>query len=44
MFKVPSDEMETVIPQIKNIMETTVALPVKLVTEMGEGKTWYEVK
>lgn len=44
MFKVPSDEMETVLPLIKNIMENTVELPVRLVTEMGEGKTWYEVK
>ncbi|MCQ2773033.1 MAG: DNA polymerase I [Bacilli bacterium] len=44
LFKVPSAELDTVPAKIQEIMETAFKLPVKLKTEMGQGKTWYEVK
>jgi len=44
IFKVPDDEINLVLPKIKDIMEHAVDLPVKLTVEPGIGKTWYDAK
>ncbi len=44
IFEVPSNELERVKIEIKDIMENAVKLPVKLTAEVGIGKNWYEAK
>ncbi len=44
IFAVPEEEIETVSKDIKEIMENAVKLSVKLVTEVGIGRNWYEAK
>lgn len=44
LFKVPDDEMETVFPKIKEIMEHALTLKVKLEVDGSYGKDWHEAK
>ena len=44
LFALDESEAETLLPQIKNIMEQAIALPVKLQVEGNVGSSWYEAK
>jgi DNA polymerase-1 len=42
VFDVPKDELDVVIPLIKNIMENVITLNVPLLVEIGVGENWFE--
>lgn len=44
IFKCPSKELAMMKEKLALIMTTAVTLPVKLVTEAGVGRTWYDAK
>lgn len=42
LFEIPEDELQTTIPILKKMMESTVSLSVPLVVEAGIGNNWDE--
>jgi len=44
LLEVPKNELETVIPLIKQEMENAAALDVPLLTDIHSGESWYETK
>ena len=44
LFKVPSEEKDTVFNLVKDIMEHALDLPTKLEVDGGFGHTWYDAK
>lgn len=44
IFEVPSEEIETVIPLIRDCMENAVILDVPLVVDMKKGLNWYDME
>ncbi len=44
LFKVPSEEKDTVLPLVKDIMEHAMDLDVNLEVDGGYGRSWYDAK
>ncbi len=44
IFEVPPDELDRVVPLIRDGMENAVALEVPLVVEMKKGPNWYDLE
>ena len=44
LFALPDEEIDELLPKIKEIMENAVDLKVKLLCEGSAGKTWYDAK
>lgn len=44
IFALPKEEVPTLLPLLKSIMETAVELKVPLVADGGYGHSWYEAK
>jgi DNA polymerase-1 len=44
VFEAPEEEVERLVPMVKDHMENVIALDVPIVVDVGVGKDWYEVK
>ena len=44
VFDVPEKEVDTLIPQLVECLETVVSLKVPLKVSVGQGKNWQEAK
>lgn len=44
VFEAPEDEVERLIPIVKERMENAIRLDVPVVVDVGVGKTWFEAK
>jgi DNA polymerase-1 len=44
LFESPEDEVERLIPMVRDRMENAIRLDVPVVVDVGVGKSWYEAK
>ncbi|MFN2431609.1 MAG: DNA polymerase, partial [Gemmatimonadota bacterium] len=44
IFEAPEEELEALVPIVKDRMENAITLAVPVVVDVGVGRTWYEAK